>query len=218
MCARWFTCKLAALPFWLRTLFRDYKRETTSSLHFFLFVGSLDGGHFAPGSIWYTRRQRLSRSSDSTRVADATDKQTDRQTDTPRARWKGRKLSDRSRDSRPTYGFRYGDSTFLPSKLGMVVGCKLAQHITCTSCLPSLSELSVFYACPWKAALQATPDFGYMDYVCIGSEITVWRLVFSASKVAFSWPSVDRFGKNFEGLMTWPGQVSQLPVDQMRSS
>ena len=53
-------------------------------------------------------------------------RQTDRQTDTPRARWKGRKLSDRSRDSRPTYGFRYGDSTFLPSKLGMVVGCKLA--------------------------------------------------------------------------------------------
>ena len=33
---------------------------------------------------------------------------------------------------------------------------------------------------------------------------------FLASKVAFSWPSVDRFGKDFGGLMTL-GQVESVP-------
>ena len=35
-----------------------------------------------------------------------------------------------------------------------------------------------------------------------GLEIAVKGLVFLAPKVAFSWPSVDRFGKNFGRLMT----------------
>ena len=34
-----------------------------------------------------------------------------------------------------------------------------------------------------------------------GLGIKARGLVFLASKVAFSWPSVDRFGKNFLGLM-----------------
>ena len=33
---------------------------------------------------------------------------------------------------------------------------------------------------------------------------------FFASKVAFSWPSVDRFGKDFGGLMTL-GRVESVP-------
>ena len=44
---------------------------------------------------------------------------------------------------------------------------------------------------------------------CAGLEIAVIGLVFLAPKVAFSWPSVDRFGKNFGGLMTL-GQVKSI--------
>ena len=42
-----------------------------------------------------------------------------------------------------------------------------------------------------------------------GLEIAVWGLVFLAQKVAFSWQSVDRFGKKFWGLMIL-GQVKSV--------
>ena len=39
-------------------------RSLMGGVHFALkLIGSIHGGHFAPGSIWYTRRQRLSLSS-----------------------------------------------------------------------------------------------------------------------------------------------------------
>ena len=44
---------------------------------------------------------------------------------------------------------------------------------------------------------------------CSGLGTGAWGLVFLATKVAFSWPSVDRFGKNFGGLMTL-GQVKSI--------
>ena len=49
---------------------------------------------------------------------------------------------------------------------------------------------------------------GYTPVTPTGLGIGAWGLMFLASKVVFSWPSVDRFGKNFGGLMTL-GQVKK---------
>ena len=48
---------------------------------------------------------------------------------------------------------------------------------------------------------QLTSYTDHFAQISTGLGIKAWGLVFLASKVAFSWPSVDRFGKKLLGLM-----------------
>ena len=80
----------------------------------------------------------------------------------------------------------------------------------------SLSQQSLWHQrrhlhSPWTSRCPSRMS-RILSWICDkwpGLGIKAWGLVFLASKVVFSWPSVDRFGKNFGGLMTL-GQVKSI--------
>ena len=81
---------------------------------------------------------------------------------------------------------------------------KRHRHGDASECDQCSVELQ--YQQQWKTANNVCDEWASWS----GLEIAVIGLVFLAPKVAFSWPSVDRFGKKFWGPMTLD-QVKSVP-------